>query len=102
MQPDRGELAGDEVLVVDYTGKSQLAYLGRNKIEKRPMILIEAQAQEIPISLVLQNAETIRLVSPEGKAVSISNLKVGDKILAHVEKGGRHFGMKVDETLVER
>lgn len=94
--------AGDEVLVVDYTGKSQLAYLGRNKIEKRPMMLIEAEAEGIPISLVLQNAETIRLVSPDGKAVSISNVNVGDKVLGHVEGGGRHFGMKVDETLVER
>jgi 3-dehydroquinate synthase II len=94
--------SGDEVLIVDYTGKSQLAYLGRNKIEKRPMILIEAEAEGMPISLVLQNAETIRLVSPDGKAVSISNLKVGDKVLGHVEKGGRHFGMKVEETLVER
>jgi 3-dehydroquinate synthase II len=93
---------GDEVLLVDYTGRSQLAYLGRNKIEKRPMILIEAEAQGVPISLVLQNAETIRLVSPEGKAVSISSLKVGDKVLGHVERGGRHFGMKVEETLVER
>jgi len=93
---------GDEVLVVDYTGKSQLAYLGRNKIEKRPMMLIEAEAEGIPISLVLQNAETIRLVSPEGKAISISNLKKGDKVVAHIEKGGRHFGMKVEETLVER
>ena len=94
--------AGDEVLLVDYTGKSQLAYLGRNKIEKRPMILIEAEAQGLPISLVLQNAETIRLVSTEGEAVSISNLKKGDKVLAHVERGGRHFGMKVEESLVER
>ncbi len=94
--------SGDEVLVVDYTGKSQLAYLGRNKIEKRPMILIEAEAEGIPISLVLQNAETIRLVNPDGKSISISNLKVGDKVLGHVEKGGRHFGMKVEETLVER
>jgi 3-dehydroquinate synthase II len=94
--------SGDEVLVVDCKGKSQLAYLGRNKIEKRPMILIEAEADGMPISLVLQNAETIRLVSPDGKAVSISNLKEGDKVLGHVEKGGRHFGMKVDETLVER
>lgn len=94
--------AGDEVLVVDYTGKSQLAYLGRNKIEKRPMILIEAEAKGVPISLVLQNAETIRLVSSEGKAVSIANLKKGDKVLGHIERGGRHFGMKVEETLVER
>ncbi|HUT28790.1 MAG TPA: 3-dehydroquinate synthase II [Sedimentisphaerales bacterium] len=94
--------AGDEVLLVDSKGKSQVAYLGRNKIEKRPMMLIEAQAEGIPISLVLQNAETIRLVDPDGKAVSITTLKPGDKVLAHVEKAGRHFGMKIDETLIER
>ncbi|MGA2093301.1 MAG: 3-dehydroquinate synthase II [Sedimentisphaerales bacterium] len=94
--------AGDEVLLVDYRGSSQLAYLGRNKIEKRPMMLIEAQAQGMPISLVMQNAETIRLVNPQGKPISITSLKPGDKVLAHAEKGGRHFGMKVDETLIER
>jgi len=94
--------AGDEVLVVDYQGKSQLAYLGRNKIEKRPMMLIEAEAEGQPISLVMQNAETIRLVSPDGKAISITELKAGDKVLGHVEKAGRHFGIQVDETLIER
>jgi len=94
--------AGDEVLVVDYQGKSQTAYLGRNKIEKRPMMLIEAKALGQTISLVMQNAETIRLVSPEGKAISVTELKAGDKVLGHVEKAGRHFGIKVDETLIER
>jgi len=94
--------AGDELMVVDFQGKSQTVYLGRNKIEKRPMMLIEAQAEGRPISLVVQNAETIRLVSPEGKAVSVTTLKPGDKVLGHIEKAGRHFGMKVDETLIER
>jgi len=94
--------AGDEVMIVNFQGVSQTAYLGRNKIEKRPMMLIEALAQEQPISLVLQNAETIRLVTPEGKAVSVTTLKPGDKVLAHVEKIGRHFGMQVEETLIER
>lgn len=94
--------AGDEVLLVNFHGKSQTAYLGRNKIEKRPMMLIEADAQGQPISLVLQNAETIRLVSPDGKAVSVTILKPGDKVLGHIEKAGRHFGMQVDETLIER
>jgi 3-dehydroquinate synthase II len=89
-------------MLVDYAGKSQLAYLGRNKIEKRPMLLIEAEAGGMPISLVMQNAETIRLVNSEGKPVSITKLKPGDKVLAYVEKSGRHFGMKVDETLIER
>ena len=94
--------AGDEVMIVNFHGKSQTAYLGRNKIEKRPMMLIEAEADGRPISLVLQNAETIRLVSPEGKAISVTALKPGDKVLGHIEKAGRHFGMQVDETLIER
>lgn len=94
--------SGDEVMLVNFEGKSQLAYLGRNKIEKRPMILIEAQAEGAPVSLVLQNAETIRLVNPDGKPVSITSLKPGDKVLAHIEKTGRHFGMQVEETLIER
>jgi 3-dehydroquinate synthase II len=94
--------AGDDVLVVNFQGKSQTAYLGRNKIEKRPMMLIEAEAEGMPISLVMQNAETIRLVDPKGKAVSITSLKSGDKVLGHIEKTGRHFGIKVDETLIER
>lgn len=94
--------AGDEVMLVNSQGKSQTAYLGRNKIEKRPMMLIEAEAQGQPISLVMQNAETIRLVSPDGKPISITALKPGDKVLGHIEKAGRHFGMQVDETLIER
>ena len=65
-------------------------------------MLIEAETKGQPISLVLQNAETIRLVSPDGKAVSVTALKKGDKVLGHVEKAGRHFGMQVEETLIER
>lgn len=94
--------AGDEVLLVNCHGRTQTAYLGRNKIERRPMMLIEAQAEGQPVSLVMQNAETIRLVGPDGQPISITNLKPGDKVLAHIEKAGRHFGMQVDESLIER
>jgi 3-dehydroquinate synthase II len=94
--------AGDEVLIVDYKGCSKLAYLGRNKIEKRPMLLVEAEAEGHKITLILQNAETIRLVSPDGKAVSIASLKSGDKVLGHIQSAARHFGMRVEETLIEK
>ena len=94
--------AGDEVMLVDCQGSTQTAYLGRNKIERRPMMLIEADADGRPVSLVLQNAETIRLVDPQGQAASVTNLKPGDKVLAHIEEAGRHFGMKVEESLIER
>jgi 3-dehydroquinate synthase II len=94
--------AGDEVMIVDHRGKTMQAYLGRNKIEKRPLILVEGQYEGRAIGLVLQNAETIRLVNPEGKAVSVTSLAPGDKVLGHIEYAGRHFGMKVDESLIER
>jgi 3-dehydroquinate synthase II len=94
--------AGDEVMLVNCQGGSQVAYLGRNKIERRPMMLIEAEADGHPVSLVLQNAETIRLVDAQGKATSVTHLKPGDKVLAHIAEGGRHFGMKVEESLTER
>jgi 3-dehydroquinate synthase II len=94
--------AGDEVMLVNNEGRTQTAYLGRNKIERRPMLLIEAEAEGQPISLVLQNAETIRLMDPQGKAISVTTLKPGDSVLAHIEKSGRHFGMKVEESLIER
>ena len=32
----------------------------------------------------------------------LDDLAPGDEVLAHLTTGGRHFGMKVDETLTER
>lgn len=94
--------AGDEVLIVNSKGTSQRATVGRTKIEKRPLMLVEAEVDTNKISVILQNAETIRLTKPDGKPVSIVSLKKGDTILVALEKAGRHFGMKVDETISEK
>jgi len=71
-------------------------------VEARPMVLVFAEAIGRELSIYLQNAETINLVTPEGKPVSVSRLKPGDQVLVHFEEGGRHFGMQIEETLVER
>ncbi len=94
--------AGDDVLVVDKEGHTETAFIGRVKVEKRPMLLVEAEARGNDISLVLQNAETIVLTRPDGSSVSVTGLKQGDEVLAYIEKGGRHFGVKVEETIIER
>jgi 3-dehydroquinate synthase II len=94
--------AGDEVLVVDHGGRGQVSYVGRAKVERRPLLLVKAEASGKEIGLVLQNAETIRLTAPDGRPVSVADLKPGDKVLAHLMGGGRHFGIKVSETLKER
>ena len=94
--------AGDEVMVADYQGKTQPAVIGRVKVERRPLILIEAEAQGERFSIILQNAETIRLTTSEGKPVSVVELKEGSEVLVSLEEAGRHFGMKVEETIQEK
>jgi 3-dehydroquinate synthase II len=94
--------AGDEVLLVKHDGATSVGYVGRNKVERRPLLLVEAEAKGQRVSLILQNAETIRLTDPQGEAVSVATLKAGDTVLAHVERGGRHFGTAVEETITER
>jgi len=94
--------AGDEVLIVDRGGKVRSTNVARVKIEWRPMVLVEAEYGRNRIKTIVQNAETIRLVTEEGSK-SISELKPGDKVLAHVVEGGRHFGVLVkEETVIER
>ncbi|MEM3391182.1 MAG: 3-dehydroquinate synthase II [Archaeoglobaceae archaeon] len=94
--------AGDEVEIVKFDGSVRKSYVGRVKIERRPLILILAEVNGIDGSVILQNAETIKLVNPEGKHVSISELKVGDEVLVWLGEKGRHFGLGVDEFVVEK
>ena len=93
--------AGDEVLVVNEDGETREALVGRSKIEKRPMFLVEAEYDGKRYRTLLQNAETIRLVTPEG-AVSVTELEEGEEVRLYVEEGGRHFGTKVEESVVEK
>lgn len=98
--------AGDEIVVVNQRGESATVTLGRVKIEIRPMLLIEAQAvtmqgEEITGSIFLQNAETIRLTSPNGQPVSVVSLQPGDEILCRLDDAGRHFGMRIKEDIRE-
>jgi len=94
--------AGDEVLLVSHDGSTAVGYVGRNKIERRPLLLVEAEAEGHSVSLILQNAETIRLTAPDGAAISVATLRPGDQVLAHLEAGGRHFGHHVEETITEK
>ncbi|MBU0465323.1 MAG: 3-dehydroquinate synthase II [Proteobacteria bacterium] len=94
--------AGDKVLIVDFKGNTVTGIVGRLKIEKRPLMLVRAIVNEKEVTTILQNAETIRLTSSEGNPISVVNLNPGDKVLVAVEKGGRHFGYKIDETITER
>jgi 3-dehydroquinate synthase II len=94
--------AGKEVMIYDFNGNGRVVYVGRAKVERRPMLLIEAEYEGKKLSAVLQNAETIRVVKPDGTPISVVDLKVGDEIVGYIEEAGRHFGMKVEETILEK
>ncbi len=94
--------SGDRVLIVNCEGNSYPAVVGRAKVERRPLALVEAEEGGQNISVILQNAETIRLTQPDGKALSLVDLKVGSEILVYREEAGRHFGVRINETIVER
>jgi len=93
--------SGDPILVCDRKGRTKVASVGRCKVEKRPLLMVTATDGEREYSVMLQNAETIKLVTKDG-AVSVSKVSPGDKVLAKIETGGRHFGMAVEETITEK
>jgi 3-dehydroquinate synthase II len=92
---------GDEALVVGSDGHTRKVVVGRTKVERRPLLLIEAEVDGQRFSTIVQNAETIRVYS-KGKVVSVSRLKLGDTITLKIDKAGRHFGMRVEETIREK
>ncbi len=94
--------AGDQVLIVDFKGNTSTGIVGRLKIEKRPLMLIKAVFDGKEIAAIVQNAETIRLTDPEGNALSVVGLVPGDKVLVAMEEGGRHFGIKIEESITEK
>ena len=94
--------SGDEALIVGHEGKTRATIVGRSKVERRPLLLIKAEAEGNEVSTILQNAETIRLVTPQGEPVSVVELQEGTEVVVLLEEAGRHFGVKVEETIEER
>jgi len=98
--------SGDDVLVVNSEGASRKAVIGRVKIEKRPLMLVEAEVEtsggeKRACSIILQNAETIKLMGKK-KPISVVELKEGDEVLVHVTGAARHFGIAVEEMVIEK
>lgn len=101
---------GDTVLIVDHQGNTSTAVIGRVKVEQRPMLLVKAEirvetgnggASVKKGGVFLQNAETIRLVRPDGSATSVVSLAPGDVVLCRLDEAGRHFGMRITEDIKE-
>ncbi len=95
--------AGDPVLAVHPDGIHRVLTIGRAKFERRPLLLVTWRSPDGRTSnAMVQNAETIRLVRPDGSALAVTDLKAGDQVLVHSEESSRHAGMPVDAQAEER
>ncbi len=107
--------AGIRVLLVDRDGAGRPSHVGRLKIERRPLVLVEVEVGGLRFNAILQNAETVRLVTPAGHA-SVSSLEEGQKVIVYMPSAtsagddegsgpgkatGRHFGRAVPERILE-
>ncbi|KTG24772.1 3-dehydroquinate synthase II [Haloferax profundi] len=93
--------SGDEVQIVDQNGHTREAIVGRVKIEKRPMFRITADYEGDRITTLLQNAETIKVHTRDGRT-AVTDLEAGDELLIYYEDTARHFGEAVEESIIEK
>lgn len=93
--------AGDRVLVTSPHGTPRGVRVGRVKVERRPMVLIEVERREKRYTVFLQEAETVRLSTDSGP-VPTTSVGPGARVLGVPLAPARHLGWTVDETIEER
>lgn len=94
--------AGSHVMIVDRSGATRRAGVGRMKTEVRPLRLIEAEfAGGERVNVIMQDDWHVRVYSEDARPLNITALRPGDKLLGHLALPGRHVGIKVDEHIIE-
>jgi 3-dehydroquinate synthase II len=93
---------GDEVLIANRLGGTRHLPVGRVKVERRPLLLLryrDGKGQEG--HALLQNAETVRAVGPEGHARSITTIQTNDRVVVWSGGGARHLGKHIASEVKE-
>tara|TARA_B100000459_G_scaffold142025_1_gene102345 strand:- start:3864 stop:4808 length:945 start_codon:yes stop_codon:yes gene_type:complete len=94
-------VSGEKVKIISYDGNERYASIGRIKIERRPFLKISYSNKQIKGQIILQQAETVRLIDNLGRAVSVTNIKIGDKILVMQDSRMRHIGNAIEGEMRE-
>ena len=96
------ELApGDPVLVARRGAVPRSVRVGRIKIERRPLVLVEAEHRGSRPTVFVQEAETVRLAGAQ-RPIPVTELRPGDRVLGVRLPPARHLGTVVGEFLEER
>lgn len=101
--------AGDEVLVVNHEGMARTVTIGRLKIERRPLLFIEAEAaadgegatETAVLNTFIQDDWHVRMMAFDGTIRPSRELEIGEKLLAYRDVPGRHVGIAIRETIRE-
>ena len=98
---------GSRVLAVDTQGRTRVVTVGRVKIERRPLLLIESRVRpddppDRYIKTFLQNDWHVRIMGADRKVRNSTLVRPGDRLLAYGDEPGRHTGLKVSESIVEK
>ncbi|CAM6027924.1 unnamed protein product [Sphagnum balticum] len=85
--------SGSQVLVVDAKGNARTVLVGRVQIESKPLVLIVVEAEGASYSVMLQDADSVRLVIPadmqeefDTEALPVTQLRVGDTVLLSMQQ----------------
>ncbi len=94
--------SGDEVAILSTSGNKEKATIGRLKVETRPLLLIRFEVPGSEGQIVVQQAETVRLISPSEGAISVTQAKEGDKISILTDNRARHVGFALPAEVKEK
>ncbi len=95
--------AGDDVLAVNSAGRIRAVSVGRIKMEKRPMLLIKCESPKgETVNVIVQDDWHIRILSSKGTVKNSVLLKPNDVVLGYTMKKGRHLGVAIEETILEK
>lgn len=94
--------SGDEVAILSTSGSKEKATVGRLKVETRPLLLIRFEVPGSEGQIVVQQAETVRLISPSEGAISVTQAKEGDKISILTDNRSRHVGFALPAEVKEK
>ncbi len=92
---------GDSVLAAGPTTGSRAVRVGRVKIERRPLVLVEAEHGSRRYTVFVQEAETVRL-SGERAPVPVTEVAPGTRVRGVGLAPARHLGVAVAEAIDER
>ncbi|HKK17857.1 MAG TPA: 3-dehydroquinate synthase II [Opitutales bacterium] len=83
------------------TGAQRRVPIGRIKMEKRPFLRVIATHQGRRVSVTLQEADSVRLLSKSRGAIDVKLVQPGDAVCFLPDQPGRHLGERIEESIEE-